>query len=703
MPGNIRHLIFYRMVLAVGIFSLCPASWANSVSLPPTGPIPLVHPFMAIPKPVANPFSDSSIPATDMIHPGNSILSAGLKTGLDALYNKQIDRAAALRDTMPVNSLDRNTLTWAIAVSDIKEIPSVQFQKAIDELKHWPGQSIIRRNFERALAREDNSPQEIIALFANRKPATADGMAILGAALIQSGQNNRARAIIAPWWHKAKLDAREEQLVIDKAGPALTKSDYQMRLQTMLYATRLNSAQRIAQLAEATSLYEGFAAVTRKNADAGQKLDTVDAAWKKQPIYTFARIQYLRRTGKYAEAAKLMLNAPRDSASLTDPDAWWVERRVLSREMLDIGNPELAYRLAVIHMAESPPMVADAEFHAGWYALRFLKNPKMALQHFSRIARLSSHPVSAARGFYWVGRTIETLHEKDKAHAYFQRAAHYGATFYGQLAASRLGEKKLEITYPRPTAKDREHFNTREPVKAIRRLEAAGYRKEAMLLYHELAEQLKSPGELALLAVMAEHSNDYHTSLRIGKKAVQRGLYVGSLSHPLGAIPASANIAVTGKALAYAIARQESEFNPTAVSSADARGILQLLPETAKAIASRHGMAYSIEKLSSDASYNATLGAHFLGEQLKKFNGSYILTFIGYNAGPRHANEWVVRYGDPRGRPIDDVVDWIERIPYTETRNYVQRVMENYEVYKARLTGTTDIKTDLVAGRRTGN
>ena len=218
-------------------------------------------------------------------------------------------------------------------------------------------------------------------------------------------------------------------------------------------------------------------------------------------------------------------------------------------------------------------------------------------------------------------------------------------------------------------------------------------------IYLALADQLQSPGELAILTAKAEQAGDHHLSLQIGKIAYGRGIDVAALAFPVGVIPANANISGSGKALAYAIARQESAFNPAAVSAANARGLLQLLPGTAQAVAKRHAITYSKEKLTADAGYNATLGAHYLGEQIEAFGGSYILTFIAYNAGPKRVPEWIGRYGDPRGKPVDEIVDWIERIPFPETRNYVQRVMENYEVYKARLGQTPDIERDLIGGR----
>ncbi|MET4688333.1 soluble lytic murein transglycosylase-like protein [Sinorhizobium fredii] len=263
----------------------------------------------------------------------------------------------------------------------------------------------------------------------------------------------------------------------------------------------------------------------------------------------------------------------------------------------------------------------------------------------------------------------------------------------------RLGRPSFNLTYPSPTPEDRARLESREAVRAIERLEAAGHGWRAESLYRALAEDLTSPGELAILAARAEKAGNHQLALQIGKIALGRGIDVAALAFPLGVIPSDANISGAGKALAYAIARQESAFNPAAVSAANARGLLQLLPTTAKGVASRYGLAYSKDRLTTDAGYNATLGSHYLGEQIDSFGGSYILTFIAYNAGPGRVPEWLARYGDPRGKPIDEVVDWIERIPFQETRNYVQRVMENYQIYKTRLGQKADIVADLRMGR----
>jgi soluble lytic murein transglycosylase len=283
---------------------------------------------------------------------------------------------------------------------------------------------------------------------------------------------------------------------------------------------------------------------------------------------------------------------------------------------------------------------------------------------------------------------------------HYRAAAHYGGTFYGQLATQHLGQRKLAVSHPRPSAQDKARFASRELVRAIALLEASNYAWRAEIIYRELAENLNSAEELAMLAARAERQGKHTLALQIGKIGHRRGLDVDTVSWPVGAIPSNARIGDTGLALAYAIARQESAFNAAAVSPAKARGLLQLMPGTAKLMAKKVGLKYSQAKLTTDPAYNARLGAAYLSEQLDNFSNSYILTFVGYNAGPRRAREWITAYGDPRSRPIDEVVDWIERIPFTETRNYVQRVMENYQVYKSRLSKKPfDIERDLRLGR----
>ncbi|RWA73407.1 MAG: lytic transglycosylase domain-containing protein [Mesorhizobium sp.] len=622
---------------------------------------------------------------------------APLKSGLDALADNDIASARNARDSLPATSLDRHILAWAIALYGGDKVPSGEIADAAKMLPGWPGTIALRKNSERALYRENPPAQVVVQAFGRSQPLTPEGVMILARSQVALGNVAAARTVLVPFWRTEKLEAKDESAFIKEFGSLIPAADHRYRMERMFYAGRPDSALRVAGLAEAQQLADAWAAADRGDKNAAKLLKAVPAA-QRSAGYFLAEAEYLRKQQKFADAAFVVMKAPTDRGALVDPDAWWVERRVLSRELVDQGDIKAAYRIVSTHAAESPASAAEAEFHAGWYALRGLNDPATAAAHFSRIADLAQGPVSLSRAYYWLGRAAE-VGGPGNAKDYFTRAAAYGTTFYGQLAGERVGLRILNIVYPKPSAADRQSFEGREAVSAIKRLQEAGYDRYAETLYRDLAGQLTSPGELALLAVLAEKQGNHFMALKVGKIAAQRGIDVGALSHPLGVIPDSANISGSGKALAYAIARQESEFNVGAISSAGARGLLQLMPGTARQLAKKAGMIFSQTRLTTDAGYNATLGSAFLGEQLDRFNGSYVLTFAGYNAGPNRAAQWVAKYGDPRGKDVDAVVDWIERIPYTETRSYVQRVMENYEVYKMRISGKYDIIGDLVNGR----
>ena len=621
-----------------------------------------------------------------------------LKAGLDALTRDDLQAALAARDRLRSGTLDRHILTWAIAVSGAPGVPSSEIAEAQQELAGWPGLERLRALSEKALYRENPPAGDVIAAFGNTAPETPEGAFILAQALAATGNAARAAKVLRKTWRNDVFDPALESRAIRALPGLLTAADHKARMDQLMYHGRITQAKRFGTLGQAQSLYTAWAAVLNKSPHSAALLKAVDGKWKNDPGYLFARIQYHRRQENWQTAAKLLAAAPKERAALVDPGSWWNEQRIISRGLMDDGQPKAAYRVAAGHLAEEQADRVEAQFHAGWYALRGLNDPATAMQHFRAILKASNRPLSVSRAYYWLGRAAEAA-GNGGAGDFYARAAQQPGTFYGQLAAAKLQRRTLNVTYPAPTPEDRTRFQSREAVQAIARLESAGHGHRARKLYMALAQELDSPGELALLAARAERVGDHQLSLNIGKAAYGRGIDAAALAFPVGVIPSSANISGSGKALAYAIARQESAFNPSAVSAANARGLLQLLPGTAKIVARRNGITFNKDRLTSDAGYNATLGAHYLGEQIDAFDGSYILTFIAYNAGPKRVPEWIGRYGDPRGKNIEEVVDWIERIPFTETRNYVQRVMENYEVYKSRLGQRANIVEDLRYGR----
>ncbi len=630
-------------------------------------------------------------------------VSPKLKAGLDALKADQIDKARATRDSLPRGSLDNHILTWAIAVSGAKGVPSADIAAASRELQGWPGLNSLRGNSEEALYEEYRdrkaTARQVIAAFGNSTPETVDGSIALARALQATGDSKKAASVIARLWRTKALDRSTENLVKSEFSGLLTQADHKRRMDMLLYRDRVSQAERVEDLAKAQSLFKARAGLSQRSGNTGKLLDAVHSSWHGDPLYIHARAKYYRQADKYETAATWLLKAPRNADALVDTHEWWTEQRIVSRSLAEKGDYRLAYKVASHHMATDAGDFVDAEWHAGWYALRGLNDGKTAARHFQAGLDRSATPLSRSRFFYWLGRAAEKG-GPGSANALFAKAAEYPGTYYGQLASAKLNRKSIRIDYPSPTPAERQRFSQRESVLAIKRLNDAGHGYRATRLYLALAEELDSPGEIALLTAMAEREGDHRMSLLVGKAAFARNSDVAALAFPVGVIPANANIGGSGKALAYAIARQESAFDPAAVSGANARGLLQLLPSTAKLVARKHGLSYSESRLTTDAAYNATLGAHYLGEHISDFNGSYILTFVAYNAGPRRSTEWIERFGDPRGKSIDEVVDWVESIPYPETRNYVQRVMENYQVYKTRLGQDADIVSDLRYGRR---
>lgn len=636
-------------------------------------------------------------PVTAQIRNDVAPVEGDLKSGLDALQKDDGGAALAILAGMEKTAFDRKVLAWAIALSGAPGVRSAEIAAIAEELADWPGQRSMRINAEAALAGEGLDARQIVAAFGERRPESVAGAIALAKAKLSLGDAKGANAAIARLWREDRLMEATEKKVLAEAGAALTRDDHRVRMHRQFYRERSKDALRMAAHAGQAELAKAWAAVNREDAKAQALIDAVPQGQRSDPAYLFIAAKQARKAGDPAAAAKLLAQGPREASRLVDPAEWWVERRLVSRELLDKGDAAGAYGVAASGAIGEPATVAEAEFHAGWYALRFLDQPGKSVAHFERILKASATPITQARANYWLGRASGPV----AGAKYFAAAARHNATYYGQLAAQAIGRTKLDISDPRPGPAERATFAQRELVRAIAALEGAGHAGRADILYRELAERLAAPGELALLAAQAERRGNRTLALQIGKIAHGRGLEVDTVSWPVGAIPAWTNIGEAGRALAYAIARQESAFNAAAVSPANARGLLQLLPGTAKLMAKKTGVKYDKGRLTSDAAYNAALGSAYLSEQLDSFANSYILTFAGYNAGPGRVKEWVAAYGDPTGKPIEEVVDWVERIPFTETRNYVQRVMENYQVYKARIGQTRlDIVSDLRFGRR---
>ncbi len=617
------------------------------------------------------------------------------RAGVTALEADDSAAAIAERNKLPRGDIHRDTLTYLIATSAQRDIPAREFEGARRELSGWPGIDNTRYAYERALYRENPTDEQILSAFQTMPPVTSEGAILMARALNDSGETEKARALILPLWTGDALTQWQENEVLKHLGNLLEPADHRRRMEYLMFRDRIRQATRFAELAKAETLFEAWSAVIRGRKNAETLIKKAEGEFKDSASFKFINVLYLQKQDRFEEAAALLNKATDADESAVMPGEWWNERRIVSRGFYEAGDAKQAYDLVAAHHAKSPQDIADAEFHAGWYALRGLKDHAKAIRHFEKLLEISTLPATRSRAFYWLGRAEEAGGVTEAAKKHFEAAAAYGGNFYGQLAAARLGislSANPPLQAPVPALQS---FDDMPPIRAMGLLEANGYHDHARRLYTEIAEETQSGELLAQLTARAEAVHDAALSLSVGKVAYYKGLAPFSIAFPTSAIDRNAGLTPKDRALSLAIARQESGFNGGAVSPVNARGLMQVMPATAKEISTRLGLSYAPEKLTADDAYNALLGSHYAAEQIDRHEGSYILTFAAYNAGPGRVKEWLSRFGDPRGKSADAVVDWIEMIPYPETRAYVQRVMENFEVYKMRFGLKADIEADI--------
>jgi soluble lytic murein transglycosylase len=385
----------------------------------------------------------------------------------------------------------------------------------------------------------------------------------------------------------------------------------------------------------------------------------------------------------FAAAVKLTLAAPPEDLRRQDADEWWRERRTLARKLLDLGDAATAYQVV---RAAAPPAnpyyQADVHFMAGWIALRFLADPAAAMEHFARVDEGRTDPLVLARAAYWRGRAAEASGQLDEMQAEYEAAARYPTAYYGQLARGRLGFADVVVARTPPEPADR---NTSEPLHAATLLYEIGEGDLALGYLTDLAEESSDPAVIAGLGKLTKRYNDAQAMLVVGKAALARGFAMDAYAFPDIGVPDIGAVggAQLDRCLLYAIVRTESGFDQGDASAAKAVGLMQVTPVAGRDTAKRFGMTYDWKRLVSDPAYNTQMGAAELAALLKDYRGSYILAFAGYNAGRGRVQQWMAQHGDPRD-PKVDAVDWVERIPFSETRNYVQRVMENLQVYRKR-------------------
>ena len=653
--------------------------------------------FKPLVRPAAGPFSVAPTNATSAadIALVKQVIEATRKS------NEVVADVARGSITDPVA---RKLAEWIILRSDNTRPTFQRYAAFVDANPSWPHSPLFRRRAENALWNDKLDDSTVRSFFAGKAPTTSKGRYMLARALLAQGDRAGAEALVRQAWRYEDCSADVEKKVIEMFGNMLTAADHKARMDHRFYVDDVEAGMRAAERLGGNNLLiaKARAAVIKKAGNAKALLDAVPQAARSDAGYIFSRVQWLRKNDKTEEAGRLIMTAPKDPAALGDLDQWWIERRLLVRKLLDENDAQTAYRVA--RDAPLPTKAnyrVDQRFTAGWIALRFLHDPETAAQHFAQIDDGTNNPHALARGGYWQGRAAEAMGQRARARTFYEAAGQYTATYYGQLARGRLGLPELGLRGPPTfTAEERNLLSNLEIVRAVEILYALDERDMLASIYAELGESGTDVAGLAMMAEAAGKRGDGRSMLLLGKAAYGRGLPLDYYAYPIIGLPDYTPIAPpVEQAVVYSIARQESHFNQKVVSPANAMGFMQVTPVAAQDTAKRYKATYNKGRLLSDPVYNMQMGAAELSMLLSSYNGSYILTFAGYNAGRGRVRQWVAAYGDPRDPKVDPV-DWAERIPIAETRNYVQRIMENLQVYRARFGGGSKllIEADLKRG-----
>lgn len=587
------------------------------------------------------------------------------------------------------NQTARQILLWRIATGDARASFD-ELLYAAEELEDWPRAANIRREVEYKLEDARVGPSEIVALFERRAPVTGDGRLSYGEALIALGRDEEGRAQIREAWRGQTIRQSRQSQALRRHSGILTAEDHAARVDFLLWSGQRTAASALLPELSGGERQVATARLRLAGREAGvdTAVSAVPASLSTHPGLLHDRARWRRQSGNNPGALELLLELPGEHESDTALTSMWTERKLIILDLLRNRDHVTAYQLAASNGMESGASFADAEFLAGWLALVYLDRPEAALEHFQNLEAGVTTPISLSRAKYWQGRAADATGDPVLARDRYVAAAEHSTTFFGQMALVAMGPDAATLTLPPDpviTDEDRAAFYDRSDIKALRLLGEMSQDYLFRVFAGHLQSRMESNLEQAMLTDIALDHLRLRDSVRMAKSARFHGGELAERAFPLIDVPEDAPV-MADNALTLSVIRQETEFDARAVSPAGARGLMQMMPGTAQATARQTGLPYNFEWLTDDPGYNMRLGMAHLDEVVGQYSGSLVIALAAYNAGGGRANRWIADYGDPRSGAIDPI-DWVESLPYAETRNYIHRVIENLQVYRARQAG----------------
>ncbi len=577
-------------------------------------------------------------------------------------------------------------IQWRHLLTNRNNASYYDYQQFIDKNPDYPRIGRIKYLSEHKLSTEKVSTKKIIKKFSEEEPLSGFGEMILGESYIINGERAKGINLIKKGFEKAELSKSDLRFFRKKYKKYLNSEDYIKRAKYLAWENKYWDLKRMLRYLpkDEQLLYTARQLLMSKSYGVDNAIAKVPDRLKNDSGLNYDRLKWRRKRGRVESSLEILLKVPNNKIYLVRPEKWWKEREIIGRSLIYKKKYELAYKVVSKHSMVEGPEYAAAEWMSGWIALSFLNDPILAVEHFDNFYNNVGYPISLARGAYWLGRSYEKMGSKDLQNKWYQEASKYLTTYYGQLAFLKINpEKTFELDLEQVVDKDyKKKFENKGLVKVIYLLNELNKDKYTKHMLRHLALDNIEKGSEILAAELATNISRYDFAIQIAKIASYEKRFLNNYNYPIIGTPKIINgRKIPETPFILSIIRQESEFDMKANSSAGARGLMQLMTYTAKLVAKQAKLPYSKSRLTTDPEYNINLGSHYIAGLILEYDGSYPFAIAAYNAGPKRVKYWKRLNKNPQKNQID-YVDWIELIKFKETRNYVQRVLENYNVYR---------------------
>jgi len=579
-----------------------------------------------------------------------------------------------------------NFIQWQHLLTTGNRASFYDYKEFIERNKNYPRIGRIKYLAEHKMSTQILSPKDIINWFENRKPLSGFGKMVLGESLILTGNNSEGIKLIKEGWITADLSKSDLKFFRKKYKKYLRSDDYIKRADYLAWENKYWDLRRMLRYLpkDYQLLYTARQLLMRKSYGVDSAISKVPQKLKNDPGLNYDRLKWRRKRGRLESSLEILLNIDNTKEYMVRPEKWWTERSIIARSLIYKKKYETAYKIASQHAMSQGPEFAEAEWISGWIAFSFLKDPLLAEEHFKRFYENVGYPISLTRGAYWLGRTYEKMGNRELSEKWYKEGAKYLTTYYGQLSHLKVYPYQKFALYNsmQVDIKISENFYRKKLVAIVHLLDDLKKEKYAKYILRFLANENINEGSEILAAKLATDISRFDFAIQISKIASYEKRFHHKYNYPIIGVPKNVKgRKIPDSAFILSIIRQESEFDTSANSSAGAKGLMQLMTYTARIVAKQAKIPYSKKKLTKNPKYNINLGSFYLAGLLLEYDGSYPFSIAAYNAGPKRVKYWNKINKNPQKGNID-YVDWIELIKFKETRNYVQRVLENFNVYR---------------------